>query len=257
MSKRSPSRELAQLSSDLGSLDLEPPEDQRGAEGLANGVKPPTSAKSLEDDELERFRREWRSEVLAKRGKGGEVVPGKKANGVQEDIGSEQGLGNGTDKATMTIPTIERSPIRGAQRLENGRSDAGPSTTSKLSPTKAHRSLSPVTSRPSATPHEPLRSPQQTANPLRSPPVYHKPHTKPTQPRPYPQPQSSQDHVPVQSPARAARAAHTQKRGETAVQLYARAVENEQAGKLNDALMLYRRAFKLDGGSQTSDGERR
>lgn len=32
-----------------------------------------------------------------------------------------------------------------------------------------------------------------------------------------------------------------------AVSLYSRAVEHEQSGKLNEALMLYRRAFKLDG----------
>lgn len=37
----------------------------------------------------------------------------------------------------------------------------------------------------------------------------------------------------------------------SAVQLYAQAVENEQAGQLNDALQLYRRAFKIDGESFT------
>ncbi|MCQ8812043.1 hypothetical protein NQU36_29715, partial [Escherichia coli] len=35
----------------------------------------------------------------------------------------------------------------------------------------------------------------------------------------------------------------------SAVQLYAQAVENEQAGQLNDALQLYRKAFKIDGES--------
>ena len=36
---------------------------------------------------------------------------------------------------------------------------------------------------------------------------------------------------------------------EQAVQVYARAVESEQSGKLNEALILYRRAFKMDGTS--------
>lgn len=36
-------------------------------------------------------------------------------------------------------------------------------------------------------------------------------------------------------------------RKEQAVALYARAVEHEQAGKLNEALMMYRKAFKLEG----------
>lgn len=34
---------------------------------------------------------------------------------------------------------------------------------------------------------------------------------------------------------------------EQAIALYARAVEHEQAGKLNEALMMYRKAFKLEG----------
>jgi len=35
--------------------------------------------------------------------------------------------------------------------------------------------------------------------------------------------------------------------GRDAVALYAKAVESEQSGKLNEALMLYRKAFKMDG----------
>ena len=36
---------------------------------------------------------------------------------------------------------------------------------------------------------------------------------------------------------------------EDPVAIYAQAVEHEQSGRLNDALRMYRRAFKLDGGS--------
>jgi hypothetical protein len=35
------------------------------------------------------------------------------------------------------------------------------------------------------------------------------------------------------------------------VSIYARAVEAEQAGQLNDALNLYRQAFKMDGAHST------
>ena len=45
---------------------------------------------------------------------------------------------------------------------------------------------------------------------------------------------------------RRVRGPHDQEEG---VRLYGQAVEAEQEGRLNDALMLYRRAFKLDGGS--------
>jgi hypothetical protein len=36
----------------------------------------------------------------------------------------------------------------------------------------------------------------------------------------------------------------------TALQVYAQAVESEQAGQLSEALNLYRQAFKMDGESQ-------
>lgn len=42
---------------------------------------------------------------------------------------------------------------------------------------------------------------------------------------------------------------------QTAVELYAEAVENEQSGQLNDALMLYRKAFKIDGKYFLADGD--
>jgi F-box protein 9 len=65
--------------------------------------------------------------------------------------------------------------------------------------------------------------------------------------------------VPVAGPSRSPRSAtvglgNTEQRPQSkdqALQLYTRAVESEQAGKLNEALMMYRRAFKLDGEART------
>ncbi|KAK4685981.1 F-box protein 9, partial [Tremellales sp. Uapishka_1] len=59
------------------------------------------------------------------------------------------------------------------------------------------------------------------------------------------QPGPSRPKIPSKQPAL--------KEKESAVQLYAKAVENEQSGRLNEALMLYRKAFKLDGGLSLLD----
>jgi F-box protein 9 len=54
---------------------------------------------------------------------------------------------------------------------------------------------------------------------------------------------------PVTSPKAPRRTEHAQSRSQTskAVELYGRAVDSEQSGQLNEALHLYRKAFRLDG----------
>lgn len=132
-----------------------------------------------DEDELERFRQEWRAEVKGRKGLGREagVVQIKaewpKRAGKQPDPAPKSPEIDQSPKKTTT------SPIAGTARL--------PESFPDRSPTQTARSLDAGPSRP--------------------------------------------------------------KKAYTAVQLYAQAVENEQSGQLNDALMLYRRAFKIDGES--------
>jgi len=132
-----------------------------------------------DEDELERFRQEWRAEVKGRKGLGREagVVQIKaewpKRSGKQPDTAPKSPEIDQSPKKTTT------SPIAGTARL--------PKSFPDRSPTQTARSLDAGPSRP--------------------------------------------------------------KKAYSAVQLYAQAVENEQSGQLNDALMLYRRAFKIDGES--------
>lgn len=131
----------------------------------------------IEDEELERFRDQWRHEVQAKRQEGASSVPGQRK-------GSERPP-DPTGRAGITTVKAE-SPVRSTRRLS------------------IHRDETPGAGAP-----------------------------KPS------------DVLPVQKhprlPARVVEAK------EQAVQLYARAVEKEQSSQLSEALMLYRKAFKLDG----------
>ena len=70
----------------------------------------------------------------------------------------------------------------------------------------------------------------------------------PQEVQPQPQPRPLDSLPPVRPPGGRRKGLLVGKeREDAAVQMYARAVENEQAGQLNDALMLYRQAFKLNG----------
>ena len=59
--------------------------------------------------------------------------------------------------------------------------------------------------------------------------------------------------IPVASPSSRSHRSSRPHDTEQAVQIYARAVESEQSGKLNEALILYRRAFKMDGETNVGD----
>jgi len=126
-----------------------------------------------DEDELERFRREWKAEVKGRRGLRVYGIPWKGS----DDTGPPKSV-------ERSVISPERSPKK-----------------SITSPFAGTGSL----------PDETLvRSPNQNGKSLDAGPS-----------RP--------------------------KKQYSAVQLYAQAVENEQAGQLNDALQLYRKAFKIDG----------
>lgn len=136
-----------------------------------------------DQDELERFRQEWRAEVKGRRGV--DVGPSKRRTDakVQEDTVMPQRSGLGAS------PVLEFRPAT--------------SPKARITSPSAPTSSLPDLLHEGSPSH--LKSPQ--AGPSRV-----KPRSK-----------------------------------QTAVDLYAEAVEHEQAGQLNDALMLYRRAFKIDG----------
>ena len=139
------------------------------------------------NDELDRFRHQWRNEVQAKRHEGASERPGRRKE-------SEESAGEvvrGKPIVTSTSParakTSPRNFIRTLRTLGLDDEDhpaAGPS--------KRQSSASIV------------QTPEKSSS----------------------RPVADKDY---------------------AVQLYAKAVESEQSGQLNEALILYRRAFKMDG----------
>ncbi len=139
----------------------------------------------IEDDELERFRNQWKTEVQTKQRDGSITKPGP---GKRKEVEKPQDEPDIAEK-TVTLPV----------RL-------------KVSPVKATRRLSiHLDELPVAGPRTPLGT--------------------------------AFAHKPIKLPPRVVA------RKDEAVQLYAKAVEREQTGQLSEALMLYRKAFKLDGSS--------
>jgi F-box protein 9 len=128
-----------------------------------------------DEDELERFRQEWKAEVKGRRGLRNYGIP-------LRDLAAQEAL----KPVDRSAASPERSPKK-----------------STTSPFAENTSLPDTTL---------ARSPPQNGRALGAGPSRPKKHY-------------------------------------SAVQLYAQAVENEQAGQLNDALQLYRKAFKIDGES--------
>lgn len=172
------------------------------------------------DEELEQFRMEWRQEVKAR-----SHAPGlggvNHAHPIDVDsstnIAKSSGKGKEKHHEAGGWKTVDTSPER--RRVPNG--DIAANTTT--SPRQSLKSLSPVT------------SPLTIKRPLVEDALVEQGTSRsPERPR----------------VARAfGRKAIAQ--GD-AVSIYARAVEAEQGGQLNDALNLYRQAFKLDGESKTA-----
>lgn len=141
-----------------------------------------------DEDELERFRREWRAEVTSKR-------RGVDVGGVKWKEAEVKEVPKTTNDNTARTTHI--SPKQSTKTALPTSPDAV-RRTREVSPTKIKGPSSLASTRSSE------------AGPSRN------------------KPQAS------------------------AVQLYAQAVEMEQSGHLNDALLLYRRAFKIDGKSPLS-----
>ena len=139
----------------------------------------------LDEDELDRFRNQWKTEVQAKR---------------QREASAWRVTQNEGD-----LP----------QQADASRPGDNPSETStaslQVSPAKASRPLAVELDEP------------PEAGPSRRHPAT----------------------GPIKRPAKPAVRSTNGK--EDAVQLYGKAVEKEQSGQLSEALMLYRKAFKLDG----------
>ena len=160
---------------DVSWTEPEPPVD----------IRIPQSS-SQDDDELERFRSEWRQEVQAKKGVNVGPVVWKEYN---EEI----------------IHNDSQPRPRPRPRAQQPTSPPAPLQWSPTSPVKTHDTLLPK--------DEP--------------------------------PDTERSHV--ESEPRLGLRTRKMDKARDPVQMYAKAVENEQSGRLSEALMLYRQAFKLDG----------
>nr|XP_019046593.1 hypothetical protein I302_05343 [Kwoniella bestiolae CBS 10118]OCF25523.1 hypothetical protein I302_05343 [Kwoniella bestiolae CBS 10118] len=178
---------------------------------------PPGTA---ENDELEKFRNQWREEVKAKKGDKPEESKVKSKDREREvEVGPVRWKGKGKDNSQPDLPSEP--------------------TLEKENPTHTMNQKSPEKTRiklPSPTsPKKPLKFiPGETVDldKLDS-------HLLSTTFTPFKAPSS------INRPARF-NGSIAPEGTESAIQIYQRAIESEQSGKLNEALILYRRAFKLD-----------
>jgi len=198
-------------------------EDRFGALNLENGA--------VGDEELEKFRKQWKDEVLKKRQPTTGAAAASNPANVGDGMASRPAVKrNGKEPESALRRREHGSPERVKVEIEEQRSPLSPSA-------RSYKSLSPSTS-PRA-----LKAPLKTADPS-----YHSGSLD--------GPSGSESVVPntPKSPRNQLRALTTQYRGRRlgvqdldAVSVYAKAVEAEQGGQLNDALNLYRQAFKMDG----------
>ncbi|TYJ54452.1 hypothetical protein B9479_004868 [Cryptococcus floricola] len=168
------------ITDDFSRLDLHTPREQSSSS--ASSAIAAGKDKADEDEELERFRAQWRQELLAKKSEGGvngetgESLP-KKENREVEDVEVD-----GKGKGKQVSPKATKAPQLPTFQDED---DEAP-TMGPLAHTVA--------------------------------------------------PTINRAHVPKK----------TLTHKERAIQTYAKAVESEQSGQLNEALIHYRRAFKMD-----------
>ncbi|WVQ67343.1 uncharacterized protein L199_005539 [Kwoniella botswanensis] len=183
---------------------------------------PPSQAKiDVEDAELEKFRNQWREEVKAKKG---EPVHGGART---------TGIGKGKEKE------VEVGPVRWKGKQNDQPPAAEPDLPSERSG-GSEKSLSPVKEKiklPSPiSPKKPLRFVPGEAVDLDKLDSYLTTTTfTPFKPASVHRPTRFTGSIAPEGQER-----------ESAIQIYQRAIESEQSGKLNEALMLYRKAFKLD-----------
>lgn len=213
-----------QTSPNVTSRELE---DRFGALNLENGA--------VGDEELEKFRKQWKDEVLKKRqpttGAGASAAAASNSANVGDGMASRPAVRwNGKEPESALRRREHGSPERVKVEIEEQRSPLSPSS-------RSYKSLSPSTS-PRA-----LKAPLKNVDPSH--------HSGSLD-----GPSGSEGVVPntPKSPRNQLRALTTEYRGRRlgvqdldAVSVYAKAVEAEQGGQLNDALNLYRQAFKMDG----------
>lgn len=177
----------------------------------SSGTAPGGTATPEENEELVRFREQWRQEVQRKRQQEGVPAPLPSTSSKQHT--SKPAVGRaGQSNATAALP---RS---GAPQATSTREHVEPELAAALE--RTHISTSPST------------SPRKLARPI-----------SPIRTRIAPRQHTAGHHT-----SQASSSSHKQSVHDTAsaVDLYGRAVHHEQQGQLNDALRLYRRAYKLD-----------
>lgn len=202
----------------------------------------PGAATGPADEELERFRREWEDEVKAKKGasstSGGKTAVD--AGGVRwkpADVANRTGTsaaatapatnGHAAASAGHTNPSAPKSPTHAARAPVHASS--------------SKRESSPVNTKHKHGPSSPTSSKH--------------PHGAPGAiPRELDLEELAAKHVIVSGPSLIKgkgsgmiSSSDKEKDKLDAVAVYARAVEAEQSGKLNEALVLYRKSFKMDG----------
>lgn len=164
---------------------------------------------SGDDDELERFRREWRAEVTTRR----KVDVGGVRS--KEEVKTDKAQADEIPPVASTSTFKELTPKSPRRHEPNGTN-----RTNRVNGTYGTDGKNGLVQSPNTT---------RTAGRDRS--------QSPTNVK---APSGLASSRPEAGPSRP-------KTQASAVQLYAQAVENEQAGQLNEALHLYRRAFKIDG----------
>jgi hypothetical protein len=219
-------------------------------------------------DELERFRREWKQEVQAKQ-HGQAAIGASGASGVsgatgwipvgnvlwkEKEDGTAQGAkgakgtkGGVPDGAMMT----KKDGLLGAGDGMAGAGGVRPTVNSKIkSPVSVNRALPPDLDEPEvgAGPSSSSSSATRRVAPTLPVPALKGAAAQKPKPPLSTSPETGLEtaKVPAAATSEGALSAPASSASH-AVSLYARAVESEQAGKLNEALILYRKAFKLDG----------
>ena len=163
------------------------------------------------DDELEKFRMEWRQEVKSRR-PGQPKVQSKSQPQPQPQLLSPAS----PDKRVYPQPgPTSKGKEKNASKGEEKNLHEKPTTSPSTSPRAIKQPLSNHDASHGSKVSGTSRSPEKER---------------------------------VKFPKSIERRAGTKTSQEDAVSIYARAVEAEQGGQLNDALNLYRQAFRLDGG---------
>ncbi|EKD00422.1 F-box domain-containing protein [Trichosporon asahii var. asahii CBS 8904] len=177
-----------------------------------SGAPTPAPAGAVPDDELERFRREWKEEVAAKRPGAVDVGPVKwttapAASGDAADKGKGKALVSSVEpEAPAPTSPVKLTRVISPEQARSPERRPAPVSPKKVTgiglPARLVGQGLEATPAPASTSGAkiPFRAPRVRRNPL------------------------------------------------AAVEVYTQAVEAEQQGRLNDALKLYRQAFKMDDG---------